>query len=344
MPKDFRDAYKALVGVTIEEDYISKISQVKRAGNLYKGIISIENLEEADRNAQKGKARQRGVIKHNRDREGNIAMLHKSLLDKTYRTSKYHNFTLYEGKKRNISSLPYYPDRIVHHAIVSHLAPLFTRSFIAQTYSCIRRRGIHKCLRAVNMALKDKEGTSYCLKLDIRKFYPSIDHVLLKGKLRTKIKDPELLWLLDEIIDSYPKGLPLGNYLSQWFANFFLNGLDHWIKQDKGIGYYFRYCDDIVVLGPDKRALHLLRKEIEQFLSTIGLELSNYQVFPVRSRGIDFVGYKSFHEKILLRKSTKIRFKRMLRRRRNEKSIASYNGWLSHGNCRHLSRKLLATT
>lgn len=316
---------------------------MKRAGNLYRGIISIENLEEADRNAQKGKARQRGVIRHNRDREANIISLHESLANKTYQTSKYYNFILYEGKKRNISSLPYYPDRIVHHAIVSHLAPMFTRSFIAQTYSCIKRRGIHECLRAVNVALKDKENTVYCLKLDIRKFYPSVDHDILKGKLRTKIKDPDLLWLLDEIIDSYPRGLPLGNYLSQWFANFFLNGFDHWIKQDKGVGDYFRYCDDVVILGPDKGALHDLRGDIQQFLSVLGLELSNYQVFPVSARGIDFVGYKSFHEKVLLRKTTKTRFRRMLRTNRNKRSIDSYGGWLSHGNCRHLRRRLLQT-
>lgn len=315
---------------------------MKRIGNLYQQIISIDNLLASDKKAQRGKRTQKGVIKHNKNRDSNILKIHNSLLNKTYRTSEYYIFDLYEPKKRQISSLPYYPNRIVHHAIMMVLEPIFTRCFIAQTYSCIKSRGIHKCLKDLNKALKDKDNTVYCLKLDIKKFYPSIDINILKRKLRNKFKDADLLWLLDEILDSNRPGVPLGNYLSQWFANFYLNDFDHWLKQEKKIKYYFRYCDDLVILHSDKEYLHNLRKEIEVYLKEyLNLSLSNYQVFPVGKRGIDFVGYKSFHTHILLRKSIKKRFKRMLKRYKNRKSIASYNGWLKHANCRNLENKYI---
>jgi hypothetical protein len=226
---------------------------------------------------------------------------------------------------------------------MQHLEPIFKNSFIAQTYSCIKGRGIHRCLSDLRIALGDVPDTKYCLKVDIKKFYPSVDREILKAKLRTKLKDQKLLVLLDEIIDSNRKGLPLGNYLSQWLANFYLNGFDHWLKEDKSIKNYFRYCDDLVILHSDKRFLHSLRLEIQEFLRTLGLELSNYQVFLVSSRGIDFVGYVSYHTHTLIRKSIKIRYTRMIRTNRNSKSIASYNGWLTHADCINLQSKYLKT-
>lgn len=146
---------------------------------------------------------------------------------------------------------------------------------------------------------------------------------------------------MDEIVDSFPLGLPLGNLLSQIFANFYLNDFDHWLKQDKKIEY-FRYSDDIVILHQDKVFLHSLKREIEEYLYiNLYLTLSNWQVFPVESRGIDFVGYVIYPTHILLRKSIKNRFKRMLRKNRNSKSIAGYNGWTIHANCKNLVNKLL---
>jgi RNA-directed DNA polymerase len=314
---------------------------MKRIGNLYQKIISLNNLRLADIKAQKGKRKQFGVIKHNKNKERNILKLHESLVNKTYKTTEYSVFTIYEPKERQISRLSYYPNRILHHAIMNYLEPIFVKSFISQTYSCIKKRGIHKGLRDLNNTLKDKDSTKYCLKLDIKKFYPSIDKSILKSKLRTKFKDNDLLILLDEIIDSNKEGLPLGNYLSQWFSNFYLNNFDHWLKEEKKVKY-FRYCDDIVILYSDKEFLHQLRKDIQEFLQTkLNLQLSNYQVFPVESRGIDFLGYKSFHDYIFIRKAIKERYRRMLRRNRNNKSVASYNGWLTHGNCINLQNKLL---
>lgn len=315
---------------------------MKRIGNLYNSIISIENLQLADKKAQKGKQKQFSVLKHNKNREKNILELHNSLKEENYKTSKYSNFTIYEPKERKISRLPYFPDRIVHHAIMNILEPILKNCLISQTYSCIKNRGIHKGLNDLNKSLKVKKETEYCLKVDIKKFYPSINKDILKVLLRTKFKDIKLLKLLDEITDSNEKGLPLGNYLSQWFANFYLNKFDHWLKETKRIKYYFRYCDDIVILGSNKKDLHNLRNEIQLYLETnLKLELSNYQIFPVLSRGIDFLGYKSYHTHILLRKSIKNKFKKMLSNNYNQKSINSYNGWLLYGNCINLKNKLL---
>lgn len=313
---------------------------MKRQGNLYHKIISIENLQLADKKAQRGKKYQTGIITHNKQKEQNIQRLHENLKNGTYKTSEYSVFTIFEPKERTISRLEYYPNRIVHHAIMNILEPIFTKSFIAQTYSCIKGRGIHKCLNDLFVALKQDTNNKYCLKLDIEKFYPSVDATILKDRLCVKIKDKQLLNLLGEIIDSNKKGLPLGNYLSQWLANFYLNQFDHWLKEVKKVKHYFRYCDDLVILHHDKAYLHKLRAEIQQYLSVnLKLTLSNYQVFPVNARGIDFVGYVSYPTHILLRKSIKQRWKRMLNKYPNKKSKASYNGWLLHCNSTNLRNK-----
>jgi len=227
---------------------------MKRINNLYEKIISIVNLQLADSIARKGKAKQPGVIQHDKNREANINQLHDMLMNKTYRTSEYTTFTIFEPKERIIFRLPYFPDRILHHAVMNILEPVFVSTFTADTYSCIKGKGIHAAARAVKRALKDVENTRYCLKLDVKKFYPSVDHDVLKQLLRRKIKDNDLLWLLDEIIDS-TSGLPIGNYLSQYFANFYLTYFDHWMKENKRVKYYFRYADDLVILSDSKPLL-----------------------------------------------------------------------------------------
>jgi RNA-directed DNA polymerase len=315
---------------------------MKRVSNIYQRIISIDNLNLADTKARKGKHSQYGVIVHDKNREANILLLHHMLKNKTYKTSEYTTFTVYEPKEREVFRLPYFPDRITHHAVMNILEPIFMRVFTADTYSCIKKRGIHAAANAVKTALRDQPGTKYCLKLDIKKFYPNIDHDTLKNLLRRKFKDADLLWLLDEIIDSAP-GLPIGNYLSQYFANFYLTYFDHWLKEVKGVKYYSRYADDLVILSGDKRSLHQLRYDIDKYLSeTLKLTIKeNYQVFPVDSRSIDFVGYRFYHSHTLLRKSIKQNFARMLARRNNNASIASYWGWLKHCNGAHLLKTLL---
>mgnify|MGYP002379355583 CR=1 FL=1 len=315
---------------------------MKRLNRLYWKIVSRENLLLADEIARKGKSKQYGIRQFDKNKEKNIDLLREMLLKKTYRTSTYTTFKVYEPKERIVYRLPYFPDRIAHHAIMNILEPIFVSVFTADTYSCIKGKGIHGAQRAVRRALNDEEGTKYCLKLDIKKFYPSIDHDILKSLLRQKFKDKDLLWLLDEIIDS-TSGIPIGNYLSQYFANFYLSYFDHWIKEVKGIKYYFRYADDLVILSSDKKSLQKILWEIKEYLS-VNLKLvikGNYQVFPVESRGIDFVGYNLKHSHTLLRKSIKKNFARKMAKHPNMASIASYYGWAKHCDSKTLLKKLI---
>ena len=222
------------------------------------------------------------------------------------------------------------------------LEPVFVAVFTADSYSCIKGRGIHKASFNLRKALRSKTETIYCLKLDIKKFYPNIDHDILKKLLRKKFKDINLLWLLDEIIDSAP-GLPIGNYLSQYLANFYLTYFDHWIKEEIRIKYYFRYADDIVILHSDKKVLHRIFNLINSYLElNLKLEVKdNWQIFSVEKRGIDFVGYVHYHTHVKLRKSIKKRFARMLKKSPNKASIASYQGWTKHCNSKNLMKKLM---
>lgn len=315
---------------------------MKRIGNLFKRIYSVDNLLLADKMARKGKENQYGVQVFSINKEANICRLKEQLLNKSYTTSKYTCFKIFEPKEREIFRLPYYPDRIVHHAVMNILEPIFVTMFTANTFSCIKGRGIHGAARALRTALKNVSQTRYCLKIDIRKFYPSVDHDILKNSLRRKIKDKDLLWLLDDIIDS-AAGLPIGNYLSQYLANFYLTGFDHWLKELKGVKYYFRYADDMVILHSSKAYLHQLLFDIKQYLqNNLKLQVKqNYQVFPVAARSIDFVGYCFYHTHTRLRKSIKQNFARMLATNKNQASIISYQGWTAHCNSNHLLKKLL---
>ena len=327
---------------------------MKRIGNLYDQICTLENLELADEKARRGKLRSHGVKKHDKNRTENIKNLREALLNGTFRTSKYDVFTIYEPKEREIYRLPYFPDRIVHHAVMNVLEPIWTSIFTADTYSCIKNRGIHAAAKKVLKAVReDPENTTYCLKIDIRKFYPSIDHDVLKGIIRRKLKDKRLLALLDEIIDS-ADGVPIGNYLSQYFANLILAYFDHWIKEEKRVKYYFRYADDIVILAPDKAYLHSLLKEIRQYMSELKLQVKdNWQVFPVASRGIDFLGYVFFHTHTRMRKGIKQRLcKRIgkLNRRKTlteeefKRNVCSWWGWAKYCDSKHLIKKLSKST
>lgn len=314
---------------------------MKRLGNIYKDIISLENLRLAEKKARKRKSKQYGVIAFDKNAEANLIALNEMLLNKTYKTSPYTTFKVYEPKEREVYRLPYFPDRIVHHAIMLRLEKMFVDSFTADTYSCIKGKGIHAASFALRKALQDKQATQYCLKLDVKKFYPNIDHDILKALLSRKIKDKDLLWLIDEIIDSAP-GLPIGNYLSQYFANFYMTYFDHWIKEVVGVKNYFRYADDIVITGATKEELHLLLAQIRDYFTNIlKLEIkNNYQVFPVEARGIDFVGYVHFHDRVYIRKSIKQRCARKLAKGVNTTSICSYMGWFKHANTKNLQKKL----
>lgn len=315
---------------------------MKRISNLYAQIISVENLRLADEKARRGKLNSYGVIHHDKSREENIQALHEMLLTKTFRTSPYDVFTIREPKERVIYRLPYFPDRIVHHAIMNILEPIWVRTFTHNTFSCVKGRGIEGCANYVSKLIKKYEGRPlYCLKIDIKKFYPSIKHRVLMKIIRRKIKDKDLLWLLDEIICSTDRSvlpirnivsgmngemtiyaingqnLPIGNYLSQYLANLILAYFMHKINEEVRIDSV-EYADDIIFLADNKQALrdalnNVIRPYIEGELE---LKLkANYQIFPIaenradrHGRALDFVGYKFYRRQKLIRKSIKQNF------------------------------------
>lgn len=382
---------------------------MKGTGDLFSKIYDMDNLRTAHKHARRGKGWYKEVKQVEKNLDGALKKLQISLIEHTYNTSPYETFEKKEnGKIREIYKLPYYPDRICQWAILQVIEPYLLKTMTADTYSAIPKRGsqpIINKLRGYEKVIKkdgkvvrkfwvpsilvsDPEGTKYCLKMDVRKYYPSIIHDVLKKRYRELFKDEELLWLLDEIIDSISTcpyteenveilerlgilvnvvidtegrefiegvGIPIGNYVSQYDGNFNLSPLDHWLKEVKGIKYYFRYMDDMVILGSSKEELHKLKKEIDEFMA---VELKqvlkhNWQVFPTKVRGIDFVGYRFFGEYTLLRKSTCKNFKRKMldissKRENNVSpsysdwcSFNSYVGWLKWCDSWRLSQKYI---
>ena len=332
---------------------------MKRYGNLYSKVYDMENLKLAHKNAQKGKGWYKEVKMINENPEYYLKILQDMLINKTYDTSEYETFMKNDsGKQRKIYKLPYFPDRICQWAILQVIEPMLLKNFIADTYSAIPGRGIHLALHRIEKAIQnDVVGTQYCLKLDAKKYYPSINHEILKNKYRKLFKDKDLMWLIDEIIDSTPgdTGIPIGNYISQYSGNFYFSEFDHWIKEVKHIKYYFRYMDDIVILGKSKEELHQLRKEIDEYFKTkMKLKIKeNWQVFPTVVRGVDFVGYRTFLNYKLLRKSTckslKTKMNKIKKKIKSGKSmnysewcsINSYKGWLIHCDSYRLHKKYI---
>jgi RNA-directed DNA polymerase len=322
---------------------------MKRYGNLYPRICEYENIVLAHENAKRGKRHYAEVRMVDADPEKYLGEIRDMLTGKTFRNSPYVVFKRVEGGKlRTIAKLPYFPDRIIHHCIMNVLEPIWMRLFIRDTYSSMKGRGIHDGLRRMHGFLKDEAGTKYCLKLDVQKYYPSVDHDILKSILRRKIKCPDTLWILDEIIDSAP-GLPIGNYLSQYLANLYLTYFDHWMKEQNRAKYYARYCDDIVILGADKSQLHALFADIRGYLcNKLNLQIKHdWQIFPTRVRGIDFLGYRFFGSHTTIRKRIARVFKsKVLTIEKAGKampgdvnSMMSFYGWFVHANGRHLWAK-----
>lgn len=318
---------------------------MKRIGNLFNRIISYENLVRAEKKARLGKTKRYGVKKFDRNPYENLVRLQKALIEDTYRTSEYCVYTIIAdrgNKEREIYRLPYYSDRIVHHAIMNVIEPYLVNRFTADTFNCLKGRGIHYGVKRLKRDLKaDKEGTKYCLKLDIKKFFPSIDQDVLYSQFEKIFKDKKLLRLLHHVVYSTPKGLPIGNYISQFAANLNLTWFDRWIKQVLKIKYYYRYCDDIVILHPDKDYLRYCLQEIEKYLAdNLKLKVKrNWQIFPVEVRGIDFIGYVFYHGHTLLRKDIKKKFIHKLSYKSNNKrlaSLAAYWGWCKYGSCHNL--------
>lgn len=339
---------------------------MKRYSNLYAKICSMENLRKAHQHAKKGKGWYKEVRMIDENPDYYLGLLQHMLITHTYHTSEYEVFIKDDGRKqREIYKLPYFPDRICQWAVLQVIEPYIINNFTADTYSAIPKRGIHKALTKLqNSMWNDPEECKYCLKLDVRHYYQSINHEILKQKYAKMFKDPELLYLLYEIIDSITTagiedlsaiylleedidpetGIPIGNYLSQYSGNYYLSSFDHWIKEQKHVKYDFRYMDDITIFGKTKEKLHSLHWEIDDYFSSeLKLKIKdNWQVFPSYVRGVDFLGYRTFYGYSLLRKSTCLEMKRKLTTIREKVEagsmmnysewccINSYKGWLKH--------------
>lgn len=316
---------------------------MKRKGDLFEEICSLENIKRAYLSARKKKTHYKEVKVIDKSPDKWFNELREMLLSGQFKNSEY---TIIEketgGKLRIIYKLPFYPDRIVHHCLVQVLSPLWMNLFIRDTFSTIPGRGIHDTLDRLKKGLRDKRETTYCLKFDCKKYFPSVDNDILKLLIRRKIKCKKTLVILDEIIDS-TRGIPIGNYISQWLSNVYLAYFDRWIKQEEREKYYYRYADDMVILSSSKEHLHKLFLKIrEYFYKNLKLTIKeNYQVFPVEKRGIDFVGYRFFHDYILVRKSIVARFKRKIvnRNKVTPQDEPSYYGWFIHANTFNLLTK-----
>lgn len=331
---------------------------MKRYGHIFEKICSMKNLQLAHKHARKDKTYYREVKMVDEDPDRYLGAIQDMLLKKEYVVSKYQVSIINDtGKERELMKLPYYPDRIIQWAIMLQVEPIFRKTFCGHTCASLKHRGGKRAMQYVDKFFKDRRGSMYCLKIDVRKFYPSINHEILKTMLRKKFKDPHLLELLDQIIDSYPgeRGVPIGSYLSQFLANFYLAYFDHWLKETMRVDKVVRYMDDCVICHESKEYLHNLRKEIDHYLrEELDLDLkSNWQVFPTNVRGIDFVGYRHFFDYRLLRKSTCKRFKKKMLRIRKKVdagqminysewcSANSYKGWLRWCDSFRLRKKYL---
>lgn len=325
---------------------------MRRYGNFFKDIASEENIYAAYRRARKGKSWQRVITDFERDIEGNVAGIRKTLLTGTYTTSPYRVKIINEPKRREIYILPFDPDRIVQHAIMNIVEPIWENLFIDDSYACRRGKGIHAgSLRTSEFVRRN----AYCLQCDISKFYPSIDHDVLYGIVERKIKCAPTLGLMRDIIYSIPGGtnIPIGNYTSQWFGNLYLNELDQKAKHVWKVRDYIRYCDDFLFFGNDKSQLKELKVKVHSFLADmLHLRLSKCELFPV-SHGVDFLGYRHFKDYILVRKSTAKRMRRKMKglegrffaglitRDQVRSTVASIRGWLGWANSHNLAQSFM---
>ena len=314
---------------------------MKRIGFIYEKIFDIDNIKNAIMRSSVGK-RDKRLVKYVIDNIDYYASkIQTKLTNKSYIPSPYEIKTIRDGasqKERIIYKPRYYPDQIIHWALILQLQEVFMHGMYEFTCGSIPERGTSYGQKVLRKWLDDDyEGTKYCLKMDISKFYPSIDVMILKEMLRKHIKDVECLWLLDTIIDSTPQGLPIGNYTSQWLSNFFLQELDHFIKEKFGVKYYLRYVDDLVILDSNKRRLHKIRCLIDDYLFSIHLTMKqDWQVFLISTRAIDFLGLRFFRNKTILRKRNSLRIRRRISKiskkfvvsRKDACAVVSYWGWI----------------
>lgn len=304
---------------------------MKRYGFLWDQVIAFENLLRAARQAQKGKRFRDNVLTFNYHLEQELIQLQAELQSQTYQPGAYRTFRIMEPKPRLISAAPY-RDRVVHHALCNVIVPIFERSFIDDSYANRVGFGTHRALKRFTQFARSHR---YILQCDLKKYFPSIDHEILKALIRRKLKCPDTLWLIDTIIDNsnqqesicdyFPgddlmaplnrrRGLPIGNLTSQFFANIYLNGFDHFVKEQLKISQYVRYVDDFALFSNHANLLAEARPAIENYLAELRLK-----IHPIKSQlfethhGSTFLGFRVLPDRIRVRTENLRRAKRRLR-------------------------------
>ncbi len=320
----------------------------------FNDITSVENIPAAWEEFLRGKRKRKDVQEFQINLIDNILDLQRDLANKTYRHGPYEVFNISDPKPRNIHKATV-RDRLLHHAIYRVLYPVYDQTFIAHSYSCRKKKGTHKALKAfktmARQVSQNHTKTVWVLKCDIRKFFASIDHEILFKVLKKKISDPDTMWLLKEIVGSFEtapgKGLPLGNLTSQLLVNIYMNELDQWVKRELKVQYYIRYADDFVFMDRDRTKLVKTFQSIERFLRTaLALELHPFKVsISTVASGVDFLGWVHSPHHRALRTVTKRRmFKNVRGLPEDSPVVRSYLGLLQHGNAAKLKSQLRLLT
>jgi hypothetical protein len=321
--------------------------------DLWESFVSRENFDLALKKALRHKKKKRGVLQFLAgDVAARLEELRLSVIRGGFSTSKYRQVTIFEPKKRDIFILPFYPDCIIHHALMNVLAPIWHSMFFRDSYACRPGMGIHVSSRRVMGFIRRNK---YVLQCDIRKFYPSISHDILFGIISRKIADERLLKLVKNIVYSIEVGgpglgIPIGNLSSQWFGNLYMNELDSFVKHELRCRDYIRYCDDFCLFSDDKDELRSHLDRMRAFLAErLGLGFSYAEIFPT-GEGLDYLGYRHFPDFVLIRKSTALRIRKRIGRikvfdKRDPYvcgQVASANGWTRHANAYNFRKTIFA--
>lgn len=317
----------------------------KTIRNVWDSHLTFEKLIEAHERARDGKTTIDEVLKFEINLETNISNMLRQIENNTYKFGKYKTFTIYEPKKRTIKSLPY-KDRIVHQWYVEEfIKPYMMPRFITHTYACLENRGGHKAvddLQKMMRIMKRNYGNYYVLKCDISGYFYNINRNILYEIMQRKISDKKLLKFTKLVIfdDDEIKGIPIGNYTSQFFANIYLNELDHYVKEVLQIRFYLRYMDDFIILCKNKAEAKNLYMIIEKFINEkLDLEFNRKSKYYPSKLGVDFCGYITYETHRKLRKRSKATMRKKIKKWNKEyeegvldiESVQkSWNSWLGH--------------
>lgn len=286
---------------------------MKRAGHLFEQIADLDTLLEAFHKAQKGKQDRAEVIAFRQELHTRIESLRSRLLSGTFPFGAYHHFYIRDPKERLIQAAPF-EQRVVHHAIINILGPVFERRFIFDSYACRKGKGQHAALARAERFVRKHP---FYLKMDIRKFYDTIHHAALSGILERQIKDRKVLEMLDCVIGSYctapGRGLPIGNLTSQYFGNVYLSQFDHWIKEDRRCVCYLRYMDDMLCFGSRDQVAAWRDQSVEWLAQNLKLEVNHCGEINRVEKGVPFLGHVLYPGRTRLSQRSEHRFRTKFR-------------------------------